>query len=38
MGSIAAVLDHLTREKAIGDLDDEGLGGLEIRGIESLAL
>ncbi|TFY80927.1 hypothetical protein EWM64_g3085 [Hericium alpestre] len=38
VGSIGALLDHLTRERAVGELEDEGIGGLEVRGIEALAL
>lgn len=35
MSSVGALLDHLTRQRAVGQLDNEGL---EIRDIESLAL
>ncbi|KAI0789758.1 DNA mismatch repair protein MutS [Abortiporus biennis] len=38
LGSIGALLDHLSRVRAVGELDDEGIGGLEIRGIEYMAL
>jgi DNA mismatch repair protein MSH5 len=38
MASIGALLDHLMRERAVGALEDEGLGGLEIRDIELLSL
>ncbi|TCD61354.1 MutS protein msh5 [Steccherinum ochraceum] len=38
MGSVGALLDHLARIRAVGELDDEGIGGLEIRDIECLAL
>ncbi|KIM89101.1 hypothetical protein PILCRDRAFT_211886 [Piloderma croceum F 1598] len=38
MSSIGALLDHLTRQRAVGELDDEGLEGLEIRDIEALTL
>lgn len=38
MSSVGALLDHLTRERAVGELDDDGLEGLEITGIESLSL
>ncbi|TFK52577.1 hypothetical protein OE88DRAFT_1712112 [Heliocybe sulcata] len=38
LACIGALLDYLVRERAIGELEDEGLGGLEIRGIEPLAL
>ncbi|KAH9941054.1 muts domain V-domain-containing protein [Amylocystis lapponica] len=36
LGSVGALLDHLARVRAVGDLEDEGVGGLEIRGIETL--
>jgi DNA mismatch repair protein MSH5 len=32
------LLDHLVRERAVNDLEDEGIAGLEIRDIETLAL
>ncbi|THH28695.1 hypothetical protein EUX98_g5476 [Antrodiella citrinella] len=38
MGSVGALLDHLTRVRAVGELDDGGIGGLEIRDIEYIAL
>ncbi|OCH92840.1 hypothetical protein OBBRIDRAFT_725988 [Obba rivulosa] len=38
LGSIGALLDHLSRARAIADLDEEGIGGLEIRSIEELPL
>lgn len=38
MGSLGALLDHLVRAHAVGELEDEGIGGLEVRDIESLAL
>ena len=38
MSSVGALLDHLARQRAMGELDDEGLEGLEIRDIESLTL
>ena len=38
MSSIGALLDHLVRQRAVGELDDEGLEGLEIRDIEALTL
>ncbi|KAH9841446.1 DNA mismatch repair protein MutS [Rhodofomes roseus] len=37
LGSVGALLDHLTRIRAVGDLDDEGINGLEVRAIEPLA-
>ena len=38
LGCIGALLDHLARIRAVGDLDDEGVNGLEVRAIEPLAL
>lgn len=38
LSSIGALLDHLVRIKAMSDLDDSGLAGLDIRGIESIHL
>ncbi|KAJ7600737.1 DNA mismatch repair protein MutS [Mycena floridula] len=38
VSSIGALLDYLVRERAINDLEDEGVRGLDIRTIESLAL
>jgi DNA mismatch repair protein MSH5 len=38
MASVGALLDYLTRQRAVGELDDEGLEGLEIRDIEALTL
>ncbi|KAJ7819398.1 DNA mismatch repair protein MutS [Mycena olivaceomarginata] len=38
VASIGALLDHLVRERAVNDLEDEGIAGLEIRDIETLAL
>ena len=38
MSSVGALLDHLARQRAMGELDDEGLEGLEIRDIESHTL
>ena len=31
-------MDHLTRARAVADLDDEGIDGLEVRNIEPLPL
>ncbi|KAI0714049.1 DNA mismatch repair protein MutS [Cerioporus squamosus] len=36
--SISALLDYLARARAISELEDEGVGGLEIRDIKPLAL
>ncbi|KAH8998418.1 muts domain V-domain-containing protein [Lactarius akahatsu] len=38
LGSIGALLDYLIREQALGDLEPEGIGGLDVRGIANLAL
>ncbi|KAH8104687.1 DNA mismatch repair protein MutS [Cristinia sonorae] len=38
MGSVGALLDHLAKVRAVGELDDEGISGLEIRDIEYIAL
>ncbi|KAJ7505221.1 muts domain V-domain-containing protein [Mycena galericulata] len=38
IASIGALLDHLVRERAVNDLDDEGIAGLEVRDIEALSL
>ena len=38
LGSIGALLDYIARQRAVGDLEDEGIGGLQVRGIETLTL
>ncbi|KZT11913.1 uncharacterized protein LAESUDRAFT_670086 [Laetiporus sulphureus 93-53] len=38
LGSTGALLDHLARIRAVGDLEDEGIGGIEVRAIQALAL
>ena len=38
MASIGALLDHLAHERAVNELDDDGIGGLEVRDIEILSL
>jgi DNA mismatch repair protein MSH5 len=38
LASIGALLDHLVRERAVGAFDDEGIHGLDIRGIEIISL
>lgn len=38
LGSIAALLDYLIREQALGDLEPEGISGLDVRGIANLSL
>jgi DNA mismatch repair protein MSH5 len=38
MASIGALLNHIVRERAFGELNDEGIRNLEVRSIESIAL
>lgn len=38
VSSIGALLDQLAREQAIGELENEGMGGLEVLGIQALTL
>lgn len=38
MSTVGALLDHLVRERALGDFDADGIRGLDIRDIEILAL
>ena len=38
MASIGALLDHLVRERAASDYDDDGIPGLDIRDIQILCL
>ena len=38
MASIGALLDYVVRERALGDLGDDGIGGLDIRDIEIISL
>lgn len=38
MSSAGALIDHLVREQALSDLNDEGIRGLVIREIEVLTL
>jgi hypothetical protein len=38
IASVGALLDHLIREQAVSALEDDGIDGLDIRGIETLAL
>jgi len=38
MASIGALLDFIVRDKALSGFDDDGIGGLDIRDIEVLAL
>ncbi|KAF4617912.1 hypothetical protein D9613_005906 [Agrocybe pediades] len=38
LASIGALLDYIVREKALSEFDDDGIGGLDIRDIEIIAL
>ncbi|KII86749.1 hypothetical protein PLICRDRAFT_164045 [Plicaturopsis crispa FD-325 SS-3] len=38
LASVGALLDQMARERAVSELEDEGIGGLEVRDIESLTL
>ncbi|KAI0246737.1 DNA mismatch repair protein MutS [Lactifluus subvellereus] len=38
LGSIGALLDYLIREQALGDLEPEGIRGLNVRGIVNFSL
>ncbi|KAJ7644219.1 DNA mismatch repair protein MutS [Roridomyces roridus] len=38
IASVGALLDHLVRERAVNDLEDEGIAGLEVRDIEAFSL
>ena len=38
MASVGALLDHIVKERALSDFDDDGIGGLDIRNIETLTL
>ena len=38
MSAVGALLDHLVRERALGDFDADGIRGLDVRDIEILAL
>jgi DNA mismatch repair protein MSH5 len=38
MSTVGALLDHLIRERALGDFDTDGIKGLDVRDIEILAL
>ncbi|KAJ2929754.1 hypothetical protein H1R20_g7313, partial [Candolleomyces eurysporus] len=38
MASIGALLDHLVRERAASDYDDDGISGLDVRDIHILSL
>lgn len=38
MASIGALLDHIVRERALSDLDDDGISRLNIRDIEIISL
>ena len=38
LGSVGALIDHLLRLNAVGDLENEGIEGLEVQGIEIMPL
>jgi DNA mismatch repair protein MSH5 len=38
MASVGALLDHLVRERAASDYDDDGIPGLDVKDIQLLAL
>ncbi|KAI0643124.1 DNA mismatch repair protein MutS [Trametes meyenii] len=38
LGSVGALLDYLARARAVSELDDEGVSGVEVRNIEPLPL
>ena len=38
MASIGALIDHLVRERVVDELEDDGIGGLEVRNIEIFSL
>jgi len=38
MASIGALLDHIVRDRALADFDDDGIGGLDITNIEIISL
>lgn len=38
MASVGALLDHLVRERAASDYDDDGVPGLNVKDIHILAL
>ncbi|KAF5315435.1 hypothetical protein D9619_007366 [Psilocybe cf. subviscida] len=38
MASVGALLDYMVKERALSDFDDDGISGLDIRNIETLAL
>ncbi|KAF9013228.1 muts domain V-domain-containing protein [Cyathus striatus] len=38
IASIGALLDHLVRERALSEFDDDGIAGLDVRDIEVLSL
>ncbi|KAI0775544.1 DNA mismatch repair protein MutS [Trametes elegans] len=38
LGSIGALLDYLVRSRAVSELEDEGVSGIEVRNIEPLPL
>ena len=38
LGSVGSLLEYLARARAVSELDDEGISGLEVRSIEPLPL
>jgi DNA mismatch repair protein MSH5 len=38
MASVGALLGHIVRERAFGELQDEGVAGLDVRSIEAVTL
>ena len=38
MSTVGVLLDHLVRERALGDFDADGIRGLDVRDIEILSL
>jgi hypothetical protein len=38
MSSAGALIDYLVKERALGDLNDEGIQGLEVREMKTLVL
>jgi DNA mismatch repair protein MSH5 len=38
MACIGAIIDQMIRDRAIGNLENEGIAGINVRGIEVLAL
>jgi DNA mismatch repair protein MSH5 len=38
LSAVGALIDHLVRLNAVGDLENDGIEGLEVRGIEVMEL